>query len=69
MKVNVGGLDRVARVVIGIALIVHGFFAQEPWAYLGVIPLATGLFGFCPAYCIFGFSTTCKKEDGCCQTK
>ena len=60
-KTNVGGIDRVLRIVIGIALLA-GFFlnadATYRWAYLiGIVPLATGLMSSCPLYSIFGIST------------
>ncbi len=58
---NVGGLDRIARIVIGLALIA-GFFlnpeASLRWLYLiGVVPLATGLMQTCPLYSLLGFNT------------
>ena len=60
-KKNVGGIDRVLRIVVGIALLaVYFLFPEEPlhvWALIGVVPLATGLFSTCPAYSIFGIST------------
>lgn len=58
---NVGGIDRIVRIVAGLALLA-GFFlnadASMRWLYLiGIVPLATGLLGTCPLYSIFGFST------------
>lgn len=58
MKANVGGFDRIARIVAGLALI--GLSVSDVvgvWGYVGVVPLATGLFGFCPAYPLLGIST------------
>ncbi len=58
MKQNVGGIDRVLRIVAGIGLIalaVTGVFA--PWGWIGVVPLATGAVGFCPFYPLLGVST------------
>jgi hypothetical protein len=49
---NLGTLDRVLRVVLGIALLALGL-ARGPetwWAWFGVLPLATGLAGYCPLY-------------------
>ncbi len=61
MKANVGGVDRIVRIVAGLALIAWALFANGPaWAWIGVVPLATGLMNFCPAYSILGIST-CKK--------
>ncbi|MDX1809777.1 MAG: DUF2892 domain-containing protein [Sulfurospirillaceae bacterium] len=62
MKCNVGGMDRVARIVVGAALVAYAYYAKQPIAYIGVIPLVTGLVGFCPLYPLFKFSS-CKKED------
>jgi len=62
MKLNVGGIDRVLRVLAGIVLI--GLTLAHmigPWGWIGVVPLATGLIGFCPVYPLLGgFST--KKQ-------
>ncbi len=61
MKANVGGVDRIVRIVAGLALIAWALFGGGPaWAWIGVVPLATGLINFCPAYSILGIST-CKK--------
>jgi hypothetical protein len=63
MKANVGGIDRVFRIVVGLALIAWVLFFGGPvWAWIGVLPLATGLINFCPAYSIFGVST-CKVKN------
>ncbi|MFN3936144.1 MAG: DUF2892 domain-containing protein [Gemmobacter sp.] len=66
-KTNVGGIDRILRIVVGLALIA-GFFlnseASMRWLYLlGVIPLATGLLQTCPLYSILGVST-CPTQKG-----
>lgn len=58
MKVNVGTLDRVLRISAGVVLI--GLAASGVvgyWGYLGVVPLLTGLFRFCPAYTLIGFNS------------
>ncbi|MGB7815306.1 MAG: DUF2892 domain-containing protein [Methylotenera sp.] len=63
MKVNVGGVDRVIRIVVGLALIAWVLFANGPvWAWIGVVALATGLINFCPAYALLGMST-CKTKQ------
>lgn len=62
MKANVGGVDRVLRIVAGLVLL--GLAATGTvgwWGWLGTIPLATGLVGWCPPYAIFGIST-CKMK-------
>ena len=62
MKVNEGSIDRGIRIVVGLVLISLVFIGpQSPWGWIGVIPLATGLFGFCPAYTLFGMNT-CKTK-------
>jgi len=58
MKFNVGGLDRMLRIALGLILIVlaaMGFIGW--WGWLGVIPLATGLLRFCPLYSLAGLNT------------
>jgi hypothetical protein len=63
MKANVGGIDRILRIVVGLALITWVLFFGGPvWAWIGALPLATGLLNFCPAYSIFGVST-CKPKQ------
>ena len=55
---NVGSLDRPLRVVVGTGLILGAVFGViGSWGWIGVLPLATGIFRFCPAYLPFGFST------------
>jgi hypothetical protein len=62
MKVNEGSIDRAVRVVIGLVLISLVFIGpQSPWGWIGLIPLVTGLVGFCPMYTLFGMST-CKPK-------
>ena len=63
MKHNVGGIDRVLRVVVGLVLI--GLAATGTagwWGWLGVVPLATGALGWCPPYALFGFNTCALKK-------
>ena len=61
MQANVGTIDRALRIIVGLALI--GLTATGHigvWGWIGVVPLATGIFRFCPAYTVLGAST-CKK--------
>lgn len=62
MKSNVGGIDKIARIAVGIALIVWTFFGGPVWAWIGVLPLATGLLGWCPAYTLLGIKTCPMKK-------
>jgi hypothetical protein len=62
MKKNVGGVDRILRIVVGLAVIGWGVYAQSWWGAIGVVPLFTALIGWCPAYLPFGISS-CKTGD------
>ena len=58
MQRNEGTIDRSLRVLLGIALLVLVFTGPETrWGWLGMIPLFTGLVGYCPLYALFGWST------------
>lgn len=58
MKINEGKLDRLLRVVVGALILSMAFIGpQTPWAYLGLVPLLTGLVGFCPLYAILKINT------------
>ena len=57
MKTNVGGPDKMLRIVAGIALIAWAVFGGPVWAWIGIVPLATGLLGWCPAYTLLGMNT------------
>ncbi|MDR0274650.1 MAG: DUF2892 domain-containing protein [Burkholderiaceae bacterium] len=67
MKPNVGGIDRILRIVAGLVLIALAAFnavGQWSWVgYIGVVPLLTGLFGFCPAYPLLGLNTCPMKKQ------
>jgi uncharacterized membrane protein YfcA len=63
MTQNVCGIDRILRIVVGIALIAAAFTgAIGVWGYIGVVPLLTGLMGWCPPYAILGFNTCSMKK-------
>lgn len=62
MPCNEGKLDRTLRVVVGLVLIaLTQVGPHTPWGWIGVVPLLTGLFGFCPAYSLLGVNT-CKSN-------
>lgn len=62
MMTNVGSIDRAIRVVAGLALIslalgLYGAPYQSIWGWIGIVPLATGLIGWCPAFTVLGIAT------------
>lgn len=60
MKANVGGIDKVLRIIGGVILIALTATSMiGPWGWIGVVPLLTGLFNFCPLYSLLGIKT-CK---------
>lgn len=62
MKQNVGSIDRVLRIVVGVAVIGAGIFFKSWWGAVGAVPLLTALIGWCPAYLPLGLST-CKNKN------
>ncbi|RIJ48777.1 DUF2892 domain-containing protein [Maribellus luteus] len=62
MKSNVGTTDRLIRVIAGLILAIAGVIFDSWWGLIGIIPLATGLFKFCPLYLPFKLSTTEKDS-------
>ena len=63
MNANVGGIDKILRIVAGLVLIGLAIIGiGAPWTWIGVVPLATGLMGWCPAYSIFGVNTCPMKK-------
>ncbi len=57
MNANVGTIDRALRIVGGAALIAWAVMGGPVWAWIGIVPLATGLIKFCPLYSLIGMST------------
>ena len=57
MQCNVGKTDRIFRIILGIGLLAYGVYSQNWWFAVGVIPLGTALFKWCPAYLPFGINT------------
>ena len=63
MKLNVGGIDRILRIIVGLVLIALAATGTVGWwGYIGVVPLLTGIFRFCPAYPLLGVSTCPMKK-------
>ncbi len=67
MMTNVGGIDKILRIVVGLALIAFALFAPATiswkWiGWIGVVPVLTALMGFCPAYTLLGINTCPAKK-------
>lgn len=61
MKANIGGIDRILRILVGIVLIALTLMGTiGVWGWIGVVPLLTGIFKFCPLYPLLGISTDKK---------
>ncbi|WP_350560158.1 DUF2892 domain-containing protein [Psychrobacter sp. CAL346-MNA-CIBAN-0220] len=60
MKINVGSTDRLLRIVVGLAIIAIGLYYQSWWGVIGLVPLLTGAFRFCPLYTMLG-TNTCQR--------
>ena len=64
MKCNAGTVDRTLRVVAGLGIISLAFVGpQTPWAWLDLVPLLTGIAGFCPAYPLLGINTCSVSKE------
>jgi hypothetical protein len=63
MKSNVGGIDRSARIMAGVALTAWALLGGPLWAWIGLVPLATGLIGWCPLYPLLGLSSCPLRKD------
>ena len=67
MKANIGGIDKALRIIVGIGLLSLLFLFEGParwWGLEGLVPLGTGLFGFCPLYALLGLSTCAPQKKG-----
>jgi DUF2892 family protein len=62
MKANVGSVDKILRIVAGLALVAWALMGGPVWAWIGVVPVVTGLMGWCPAYTLLGMNTCPMKE-------
>jgi hypothetical protein len=61
MKANVGTIDRVIRIIAGLAILCAGYYFKSWWGLVGLAPILTGSIRFCPGYLPFGIST-CKAN-------
>ena len=65
MKINEGTLDRAVRILLGLALIALVYVGPKtPWGWIGLLPLATGVFGFGGLYALLGINTCPIKHKG-----
>ncbi|MBI2518099.1 MAG: DUF2892 domain-containing protein [Opitutae bacterium] len=64
MKANIGTLDRVVRLVLGLFVLALGYYFQSWWGLIGLLPVLTAVFRFCPAYLPFGLNTCATKDQG-----
>jgi hypothetical protein len=62
MKMNVGMVDRIIRVIVGLVVLGVGYHYRCWWGLVGILPLLTGLIGYCPGYLPFGWSTCPAKK-------
>lgn len=62
MKKNVGSVDRLVRLILGLVIIAWGVYAECWWGLVGIVPLMTGLLNYCPFYCPLKLSTI-KRGD------
>lgn len=57
MKSNIGPVDRLVRIIVGLLVAIAGVVFDSWWGLIGLIPIVTGLFKICPLYLLFGIST------------
>ena len=63
MKTNVGGLDRILRYLAGLAILGAGFYFKSWWVLIGLGPILTATFRYCPAYPPLGVNTSPPKKE------
>lgn len=63
MKANVGGFDRVLRALVGLSLLGAGLYFKSWWGLVGLVPVFTAIFRFCPAYLPIGLNTCGLKKE------
>jgi hypothetical protein len=64
MKTNVGTIDRVIRIAAGLAILCAGYYFKSWFGLIGILPILTGIFRYCPAYTPLGISTCPAKKEG-----
>lgn len=62
MNKNIGNVDRIVRIVIGLGIGGAGLWFQSWWGLVGLVPIFTAFIRFCPLYCPIGLNTSCKDK-------
>lgn len=63
MTINEGTVDRAVRVIAGLVILSLAFIGpKSAWGYIGLVPIATGLIGYCPVYSLFGINTCATRK-------
>lgn len=62
MKKNIGSVDRIIRIIVGLAIGAAGIYYQSWWGLVGIVPVVTAFLRFCPLYSPLGLNTGCKKQ-------
>lgn len=63
MTKNVGKIDMIIRIALGLIIGIVGFYFKSWWGMIGIVPFLTAFIGFCPAYLPFGINTSGKKTE------
>jgi len=63
MKANVGSIDRTLRFIAGLTLLGAGYYFKSWWGLVGIVPLLTATFRYCPVYTPIGLNTGAKTEE------
>jgi len=63
VKANIGSIDRILRIIVGLGLIGWAAIGGPVWAWIGILPLATAAIGWCPPYAILGINTCGAKSQ------
>jgi hypothetical protein len=63
MNSNIGSVDRTLRLTAGLALLGVGYYLKSWWGLVGLVPILTAVFRFCPAYVPLGLSTCSSKKN------
>lgn len=62
MKTNLGGIDRIIRIIVGLGVLSLAFVGpRTAWGYIGLVPLVTAFVGYCPAYTLLGIRTCATR--------